>query len=164
RLTMGEMYLKGYQLNFENKILQSRIFNPEFNIYTSSPAFELILLYIREALKLRHRDQGLLLVFNKVNYTGNTQSEYEWLRKQVKNAEVEVILRDLFRNYLPVYHAITGPFNRRELFKLATLLREEFKKNRLHAPAKALVLRWYREVTVKVSRKLARLLNQPIQI
>ncbi|MFC5269488.1 hypothetical protein [Adhaeribacter terreus] len=162
RLTMGEMYLKGYQLNFENKILETRYFNEAFGIYCSSPAFELILLYIREALKLRHRDQGMMYFFNKVKYTGNTQVEYEWLRKQAKNKDIEIILKSIFRNYEPIYQFITGPFNRRELLKLAALIREEFRNNRLHSPLKALALRWYREVTVKVSRKLARLLNQPI--
>src|SRR6478735_3875402 len=65
RLTMGEMYLKGYQLNFEDKILETRYFNETYGIYCSSPAFELILLYTIEALKLRHRDKGLLYIFNK---------------------------------------------------------------------------------------------------
>ncbi|MBK0401921.1 hypothetical protein I5M27_02925 [Adhaeribacter sp. BT258] len=162
RLTMGEMYLKGYQLNFENKILETRYFNETFGIYCSSPAFELVLLYIREALKLRHRDQGLMYVFNKIKYTGNTQTEYEWLRKQAKNEDIERILKGIFQNYEPIYQFITGSFNRRELFKLADLIRNEFRDNRLHSPLEALVLRWYREVTVKVSRKLARLLNQPI--
>ena len=47
KLTLGESYLKGYQLNLEQKILDSRVFDVDFGIYRIEPAFELILLFFR---------------------------------------------------------------------------------------------------------------------
>jgi hypothetical protein len=162
RLTMGEVYLKGYQLNFEEKILSSRIFNEEFGIYTSSPAFELILLYFREALKLRTRELLKLQLFNRNEYGGNVMVEYHWLQARTTNKEIKAILQVLFQDYKPIYELVTGEFNRRELYKLSILIKEAFKPNRLYSPSEARFNRWYRETTVLISPKLARLLNRPI--
>ena len=41
RLTMGEPYLKGYQFDFEDKILETRIFNEEFGIFTEQGVLSL---------------------------------------------------------------------------------------------------------------------------
>ena len=45
RLTLGESYLKGYQLDIESRILESRIFNEDFGIYCINPSYEYILLF-----------------------------------------------------------------------------------------------------------------------
>lgn len=162
RMTMGETYLKGYQLDLEEKILKSRVYDETFGIYTSDPAFELILLYLREALKLRHREIAKMHLLKRTTYSENVLKEFRWLKGKTTNTRIEEILRDIFKNYRPIYNLVTGPFNRKELQKLAVLIKEEFKKNRLYSPIAALVTRWYREATVILSRRLSRLLNRPI--
>ncbi|KAA9340712.1 nucleoside/nucleotide kinase family protein [Adhaeribacter soli] len=162
RMTMGETYLKGYQLALEDKILKSRVYDETFGIYTSSPAFELILLYFREALKLRNREALKMSLLNRVNYSENVMKEYRWLKERVTDSQIETILKSLFNNYRPIYNLVTGRFNRKELQKLALLIKKEFKKYRLYSPAEATLTRWYREATVLFSRKLATLLNRPI--
>jgi hypothetical protein len=162
RLTMGEAYLKGYQLDLEEKILNSRVFDETFGIYCTNPAFELILLYFREALKIRNRDIAMMYLKNKVQYHGNILNEYNWLKQKCTDQEIEEILKTLFVNYQPIYELVVGKFNRKELLKLSALIKKEFKSHRLFSPSKALMLRWYREVSVKLYRKSSRLLNRPI--
>ncbi len=162
KLTMGEPYLKGYQINFEEKILRGRIYNEEFGIYCINPSFELILLYLRESLKLRHRDVLLMYLKNKINYNEFSIREYNWLKTRASDSEVHNILKTIFTDHNTIYNFITGEFNRKQLYKLAPIIRREFASNRLYSPYVALILRWYREATIIISRKLARLLAIPI--
>jgi thymidylate kinase len=162
KLTLGESYLKSYQLDFEDRILKSRIFDETHGIYCSSPAFELILLFIREALKIRHRDVVAMRLLNKVHYSGNILVEYNWLKQRVNDSEIELILKSLFTDYRPIHDIISGELDRRKLYKLAAILGQEFRAKRFYSAPKALMLRWYREFTVKLFRVSARLLNSPI--
>ncbi len=162
RLTMGEQYLKGYQLNLEDKILDSRIFDPEFGAYCSLPAFELVLLYIREALKLRTRDRLMMSLKNRIHYTENILKEYRWLKERRTDEEIASILTSLFPGDSAMYGIMTGDFTRVEISKLASILKPQLKHNRLYSPTQALLLRWYRELSVKVARKSAQLLHLPI--
>jgi thymidylate kinase len=162
RLTMGETYLKGYQLDLEPKILDSRVFDEAFGIYCIAPAFELILLYIREALKLRHREIILMYLKKKINYNEFILKEYTWLKERTTDSEIEAILKGLFDNYLPIYKLVTGDFNRKELLKLSGIIKKELERNRLYSPVQALMLRWYREVSIKIYRKVSKLLGLPI--
>ena len=162
RLTLGEAYLKGYQLNLENDILSSRVFDETFGIYRVAPAFELILLFFRQALKSRNRDLVRLHLKNKVSCSENVLREYKWLKQRCTGKEVETLLKKMMANYQPVYELVTGDLNRKQLFRLSHLLKKEFKKHRLYSPVKALVLRWYREASITFFRKSSRLLHQPI--
>lgn len=162
RLTLGEPFLKSYQLDFEDNILTSRVFDETYGIYTINPSFELVLLWIRESLKLRNRDILRMYLKNKIQYSGNILNEYNWLKERTSDLELKSILQNIFDNYEPVYGFITGKFDRREMLKLSGLIKKEYKKYRLYSAPKALILRWYREVSVKVYKKTASFLNRPI--
>ena len=162
RLTMGEAYLKGYQLNLEERVLNSRVFDETFGIYRTNPVFELILLYFREALKIRNRDIAGIYLNNKVNYTGNILNEYKWLKQRTTEQEIKAQLKTILADYRPVYKLMTGDFNRKQVFKLSVLIKKEFKNHRLFSPLMALGLRWYREASVTIFKKLSRVLNTPL--
>ncbi|AKQ44623.1 hypothetical protein TH63_01640 [Rufibacter radiotolerans] len=162
RLTMGENYLKGYQLTFEDQILQTRVFNSFHGIYHSHPAFELILLYFREALKLRTRDLFLIYLFNKTSYTGRLLQEYKWLKANATQAQVVAMLQGIVSNYYPILNLILHGTNRKDLFQLSRLVRAEFRNNKLYSPVSALFSRWYREVMVRTLGKLPKLLDRPM--
>lgn len=162
RLTMGEPYLKGYQLDLEEKILNSRIFDQEYGIYCTNPSYELILLYLREALKIRHRDVLLIHIKNKIRYSENVLREYEWLRKRSSETEIQRILKNIFTDSSQIYEFIKGDFNRIQLNKLAPLIKRKFVEKRLYSSSEALMLRWYREATVIISRKLKRISSTPL--
>src|SRR5688572_13778220 len=149
RLTLGEPYLKSYQLNFQNKILSSRVYNHQLGIYCIQPAFELILLYFREALKMRHRDVIRMYLFNKIDCSENSVREYNWLKARCSEKEIEQILQSIFDHPCEMYYLIRGKFNFKTLHKLSNLLKGRLKDQRFLSPLNALISRWYREVSVK---------------
>jgi thymidylate kinase len=163
RLTMGEIYLKSYQLKIENRILNSRVYDEEFEIYRIHPAFELILLFYRQALKIRNRDKLSLYLKHNEDFRSNILKEYDWLKKRCTDDEIKVILKTLLPNsYQEIYELVTGKFNLVELIKLAKLLKKNYKNDRLYSPVKASTTRWYREIYIKVFRRYARFINQPL--
>ncbi|MEI6946253.1 hypothetical protein V9K67_03565 [Paraflavisolibacter sp. H34] len=162
RMTLGEAYLKSYQLDIEEQILATKVYDETFGIYRSSPAFELVLLFFREALKLRTRDMISLYLRGRVNCSRNSVNEYRWLRERCTNEEVAAVLQLLFPDYRPVYELVTGPFNRKQLMKLAVIIKAKYKDSRQYSALGARLVRWYREVSVKAYRKLSKLLHRPI--
>jgi thymidylate kinase len=162
KLTLGECYLKGYQLNLEKKILDSRVFDSDFGIYRSAPAFELVLLYFRHALKIRNRDILKFYLKKDITYSRNIMNEYHWLKARCSNAEIEALLKPLFKDHAPIYNLVTKTFNYQTILKLSHLLRKSFKDQRLYPPLTATILRWYREIAVKTYRKWSTISSQPV--
>lgn len=160
KLTLGEPFLKGYQLDLEDKILDSKVWDDEFGIYRSHPAFELVLLYLRESLKLRTRDIILMHAKGKINYNDFILKEYRWLKERTNDEEVKGVLKQIFKSPSEeLVKLFTGEFNRRELLKLAPILRKEFQYNRMYSPLQARMVRWYREGVVVFSRKITKIFN-----
>ena len=88
-LTLGERYLKGYRLPWEARILATRRLDREHNIYVADPAIELLLLFVRSALKQRWRD-GIRRMLSGARASGQTDFEREltWLQARVQEANV----------------------------------------------------------------------------
>ena len=162
RLTLGEPFLKGYQLDFESKILESRVINEDYGIFCINPAFELILLFLRESLKLRHRDVLLMNLKIKAQNRENILEEYNWLRARVTDPEIYTFLKTIFKDYTRIYEIVINEFNRKKLKMLARIIKRELAGNRLYTPLEALVTRWNREVKILISRKLGKYFAYPI--
>lgn len=161
-LTIGEPYLKGYHFTIEDKVLESRVFNEEYGLYCIDPCLELILLFVRESLKLRHRDRFLAPFRNKTQARQYMLREYAWLKSRTSPAEIHATLATIFENYSKIYELIIGGFNTKQLHKLRTLIKKEDKVLRLYSPTKAMLSRWSREATILVSRRLASIFDEPI--
>ncbi|MHA4843645.1 nucleoside/nucleotide kinase family protein [Flavitalea antarctica] len=161
KLTLGESYLKGYQLNLEQKILDSRVFDVEFGIYRSAPAFELILLFFRYALKLRTRDILKSYFKKDIRYGKNVLAEYEWLKTRCTNNDIELILKSVFSDYFPIYNLVTQEFTHKILLQLSALLHKQLRDQRLYSSLEAMLRRWYREIAIKVYRKWAKYSGRP---
>jgi thymidylate kinase len=162
RLTLGEPYLKSYQLDLEDKILQGRVWDDEFEIYRVDPDMELVLLSVREALKLRNRDIIRVYLKKKISYSANLQNEYNWLKQRTSGQQIKSILKEILNEPTGAYDTVTSHFNRLALMKFAPYLKKEFKRFRRFSPLGALVRRWYREVSVKCYRKASFFLHRPI--
>lgn len=162
RLTLGEPYLKGYQLVVEEKVLDSRVYDEQYGVYCSHPAFELVLLFIREALKLRSRDRLLMLLGRKKDYNEYILREFLWLRERVSNQQLEAVVKQLFTDYYPVYALMVGEFNRKQQLALGRLLKRKLRGYSMYTPSQALMLRWYREFIVRASGRLAPMLRLPL--
>ena len=162
KLTLGESHLKGYQLSLERQILESRVFDTEFGIYRITPAFEMILLYFRVAIKIRNRDKLQYYFKGHVGYSNEILREYTWLRCRCTNEEIRVLLASFFPNYVEIHNLVIKEFSFRVLLNLSRLLRKQFRHQRLYSPVNANLLRWYREIYIKVARKVDRFSNFPI--
>ena len=56
QLTLGEKFLKGHRLPWEELFLSTRVLDAGYGIYVADPHVELVVLIVRAVLKLRARD------------------------------------------------------------------------------------------------------------
>jgi thymidylate kinase len=162
QLTIGEYYLKSYQLPWSSELLNNRVFNEGFGIYCCKPELELILLYVREALKQRNRDILSMYFRDRVKLQENILREHHWLKARVNETELYNHLEVLFKDPDRVQYFMNQPFNHKTLLHLAAIYRKEFAPLRQYSPLVALAKRWYREVYITLVKKSGRYLNLPL--
>ena len=86
KLILGESKVKSYILSWEEEILKNKVYLKKENIYTSRPVDEMLLLLIRNALKLP-------LISSNYQNKRDTQDgirEFTWLKKRVSKHEISV--------------------------------------------------------------------------
>lgn len=93
QLTLGEKFLKGFHLPLEEAMLDSRRWDESAQLYCSSFYYELLLLIVRAAMKLRKRDML------KKHILGNSsRAEYEWLVENCTDFESLLLEEPFFNN------------------------------------------------------------------
>lgn len=105
QLTLGEKFLKGHRLPWEERYLSSRVWNSEFEVFTADPHLELIALLVRAVMKLRLRDsfkEGLGSHF----ITGGMRRELAWLAERITPSRLVEIATELVgepaASYMPM--------------------------------------------------------------
>lgn len=93
RLLVGQPHLKGYQLQYQDAILDSRVQDEASAVYTSHPNQEMQLLLLRLTLKARWRD-GLRELLGRRFVRGGALREYRWLQERVDLAELRRITEE----------------------------------------------------------------------
>lgn len=88
RMTLGEKHLKGYTVNGWGQALLKNRIRGDFNVWTSAPEYELVLLLCRIALKLRWRDAGR-------GIGRDDRAELDWLVGRTDRADFEKAAREL---------------------------------------------------------------------
>jgi hypothetical protein len=78
QLTLGEKFLKGHRLPWEELFLSSRILDADHGIYVAEPNLELVVLVVRAVMKLRVRDTILELLGRRY-FGGGMLRELRWL-------------------------------------------------------------------------------------
>jgi len=78
QLTLGEKFLKGHRLPWEELFLASRRLDPEHGIYVAEPNLELVVLVVRAVMKLRARD-AIMETFGRRYFDGGMLRELRWL-------------------------------------------------------------------------------------
>lgn len=164
KLTLGENYLKSYQLNLEEKILDTRVFDNDFYVFRIHPAFELVLLYIRSAFKIRTRDKVKIYLGKNIHLPANTMKEYQWLKGRCRHFEAEAFLKQIFSDWQAVSRIMQAGFNRVELLELLAIIKKQFRQQRLFSPLQALFARWQREFSIKMLRRFSRLASNPVVV
>lgn len=87
QLTLGEKFLKGHRLPWEELFLSSRILDTEHGIYVAEPNLELIVLIVRAVMKLRARDT-IMETLGKRYIGGGMLRELRWLADRSDRARL----------------------------------------------------------------------------
>lgn len=94
QLTLGEKFLKGHRLPWEERYLDTRVRDPEFDVYVADPHLELVVLLIRAVMKLRARD-ALKETLGMPYVTGGMLREMTWLKARVSEPQLVALGREL---------------------------------------------------------------------
>jgi thymidylate kinase len=90
RLLVGQPHLKGYQLQYQDGILDGRVRDGASGVYTSHPTQEMQLLLLRLTLKARWRDR-LREILGRPFLRGGSLREYRWLQERIDPDELRRI-------------------------------------------------------------------------
>ena len=83
QLTLGEKFLKGHRLPWEEVVLGTRVLDDGYGIYITDPHIELLILIARATIKLRLRD-FLLAGGGRRYFGGSMLRELRWLAARVR--------------------------------------------------------------------------------
>ncbi len=123
RMTLGEKHLKGYTITpWTNYIINNRICTEE-GVYTALPECELVLLFVRMALKLRWRD-----ACKKISRDDTV--EMNWLKSRIDMQKLSRISEEMLN--IELSHQIMELVDlsikkRNQLIGLQTRLRKHLK-------------------------------------
>lgn len=156
-LDIGEVGIKSYRLPWEELILKNRVHNKKFNIYTSSPETEYLLLVVRTAFK---HDITNSRSNNKIAKHFNLEAR--WLYDRINTAHLNLLsssaLGDEMAGLIAAIRA-TGNYDQRLFVSLKKLLKPYFARHRLLSPQRIgylKVVHHVKRLQIKI-RKLFRL-------
>jgi hypothetical protein len=155
QLTLGEPYLEGYRLPWEERMLAGCRLDRDGEIYVADPHVELLLLLVRAALKLRTRDR-LRALSGRPYVTGDLLRELRWLQTRVHPAQLGGVAAELVG---PVAADRVRALADRDptTGDLRALRREaepSLERWRTYAPAEAALRRWSREGRALLARAM----------
>jgi thymidylate kinase len=78
QLTLGEKFLKGHRLPWEELVLDTRVLDADHGVYVTDPHLEILILVARAAIKLRWRDYPLAMAGRRY-FSGSMLRELRWL-------------------------------------------------------------------------------------
>ncbi|HEX6617024.1 MAG TPA: hypothetical protein VF046_12035, partial [Gemmatimonadales bacterium] len=86
QLTLGEKFLKGHRLPWEELYLSTRVLDEDRGVFVADPHLELVVLVLRAAMKLRARD-FVIEAAGKPYFRGGLAREFRWLASRVRPAD-----------------------------------------------------------------------------
>lgn len=144
RLILGESKVKSYILSWEDIFLKNRVYIKQYNIYTSSSVEEMLLLIIRNALKLP------LIPLNYQNKRDirDATREFEWLKKRVKREEIIQLSQSKFGKRIveSIGLIYDENFNYRNIKFFLKRSKKELNKYRRYTYIQSIVIRTQRRV------------------
>ncbi|HSD33576.1 MAG TPA: hypothetical protein VLB49_16795 [Gemmatimonadales bacterium] len=149
QLTLGEKFLKGHRLPWEDVVLDTRVRDEASGLWVTEPHLELLILIARHVMKLRLRDTLLAAVGHEY-FRGGMLRELRWLAARVRSDELvqhaEPLVGPAAARMLPAMIAGRGPsiaqlraFRRRAVPRLDSY--------RMYSGAGATRRMWLREWT-----------------
>jgi len=93
KILTGKKLVKEQYIPWEHKVLNTRIFNDELEIFTTEPSLELIILAIRVGIKTR-----VFTLFKKTKLPDNIIHELYYLKERSSKKRVRLLCIELFGN------------------------------------------------------------------
>ena len=87
KLIVGKSGVKSYVLPWSKQILDGRIFSKDFNLFTSNPIYEMLLLIVRISLKLSFFNTN----YNNRREIVDAKREFLWLKQRVSKKELTAL-------------------------------------------------------------------------
>lgn len=165
QLELGERYLKGYHLPWEELMLSTRIYDREHQIYVADPNLEIVLLVVRAALKVRTRDR-LAALLGKDYFQGDFLRELRWLEARIDRDKVKQLSQELLGEAASrtILDAIAPSSHLKPLLSPRNPIRAALKPYRLYHPIVATALRWTREAKNLFDKVQSRYWHRPVRI
>jgi hypothetical protein len=148
QLTLGEKFLKGHRLPWEQLYLDTRVFDERHGLWVTDPRLELIVLVVRQAMKLRLRD-GVAGALGQPFFRGGMLREFRWLAERVDPESVRALAARLVgeraAGLFPAMLAAGRP-STAQLRRLRRLADPAFREYGLYDASGAAVRGWAREL------------------
>jgi hypothetical protein len=165
RLTLGERYIKGYRLPWEETLLAERVLDVQEGIYVADPALEALLLVTRMALKVRTRDR-LASWIGRPYFAGGALRELRWLSERLSHEVLIDRARPLVgetaaRRAAEV--AFASAPTTRQLTEYRDSVRPTLEWRRTYGVVEARLRRWSREGRSVIGRRMGKLALGPVK-
>jgi hypothetical protein len=112
QLTLGEKFIKGHRLPWEERYLSTRVLDTTHGVYVTEPHLELLVLVVRSVMKLRARDY-VLEMLGKPYFRGGLLRELRWLVHRVDERRLQEVALELVgeraARYLPTILKASPP-------------------------------------------------------
>lgn len=160
RLILGEKFLKGYRLPWEDRLLAGRQLDQELGIYVSPPELELLVLVVRAALKLRRRETFGFGGAGPLD--ADFFREFRWLAARVDAPRLAAEATELLgsRPAASVAGMLQTPPDRATLARFRGEIGPITDGWRTYSPAAATRRRWSREVRARSAKLWSRFLGK----
>lgn len=161
KLAIGNKRLKHYTVPWTEQILERRVFDEEHDVYRADPAMELLLLFVRYALKIQLRDYPKSVTGE---YLGVAERrEYQWLQKRTSRQAVEVLAKRLLNTEAGniVGEMFGGELGIWQFRKLRKHCVRAFAEVRTYGPVETKVRGLARETFLGARKLNTRLVNSP---
>ena len=157
-LTLGQPYLQGYHLPWEERLLATRVFEAQHGIYIADPTMELLLLLVRDALRSRLRD--VLRRRPSEKY----RRELAWLLQRVDSTEACETARELLGAEVetPLRRLLADPYAPEHLRRFARAALPTLRRYRTYGPVSATVRGLSRELQRVPGAMNRRALHRPV--
>ena len=159
KLIIGLKYLKEYHLPWEEIIFKTRIKHPKTDIWIINHELELLLLIIREALRINFSKLFKLKTFH---HSEKAKREFDWLKSKHSENQFNTFSQDLIREketILLVSATITNGLKEEFTIKLRSKFQRIFRSNIRFNLVKLSLLKTKRLIKKTVYVILYRVLN-----
>lgn len=152
QLVLGQQGLKGYRLPLEQELLDHSTQDPQTGVAICEPRWELLLLLLRLAFKLRGRDRLRKLIGRPCADRGSHR-EFQWLQaRTTSDTTVELAVKHFGDQVAdPIHELLEAGLSFQGLYRLRSAARPVFARcatyhpttASLHILVRRLTRRWY---------------------